>query len=87
MSTESLRGRVILAGGTGLIGRKLATALQEQGYEVILLSRTPGNGKLVWDGETVGEWASALEGAYAVINLAGETISQKFTVNNKRHIL
>ena len=62
MSTESLRGRVILAGGTGLIGRKLATALQEQGYEVILLSRTPGNGKLVWDGETVGEWASALEG-------------------------
>ena len=87
MSAESLRGRVILAGGTGLIGRKLATALQEQGNEVILLSRTPGDGKLVWDGETVGEWASALEGAYAVINLAGETISQKFTDNNKRHIL
>ncbi len=56
MSTESLRGRVILAGGTGLIGRKLATALQEQGtklsffLELLVTENLYGMEKLLGNG-------------------------------------
>lgn len=70
--------RVVLAGGTGFLGTPLATALRSDGHEAVVLSRRarPAGGVIPWSPDgTVGEWASALDGADAVVNLAGHNIA------------
>ena len=70
---------ILLAGGTGFLGRALTAALTAGGHEVRNLSRRPRPGRphdIAWtpDG-TIGPWASAVEAADVVINLAGEGIA------------
>jgi hypothetical protein len=83
--------RIILAGGSGFIGRHLAHRFSSGGHEVIVLSRSNRPMQdatvAVWSGETVGQWSNLLEGADAVINLSGESVTQKWTAENKRKIL
>jgi len=71
---------IVVAGGTGLVGQALVPALQAAGYEVILLSRESGPGRAQWDGRTVGDWIRDVDGSFAVINLAGESIAQKWSI-------
>jgi uncharacterized protein (TIGR01777 family) len=70
--------RIIVAGGTGFLGRKLQSRLANAGHSVGVLTRRapPGGDHIQWtpDG-TVGAWAPALDGADVVINLAGEGIA------------
>lgn len=73
--------RVIITGGTGLIGKPLSELLASNGYEVFVLSRKPqqkealdGVNHILWDGRTASGWAALADGAYAIINLAGENI-------------
>lgn len=74
--------RVIITGGTGFIGAPLARQLAAK-YEVVVLSRNParvsslGNGVKVvaWDGRTAEGWGQLADGAFAIINLAGENLS------------
>jgi len=74
--------RVIITGGTGLIGRALTASLAADGHEVIILSRSPekatglpqGARAVRWDGRTAGGWGELAEGAEAIVNLAGESI-------------
>lgn len=77
--------RVIITGGTGLMGRALAKDLSERGYEVVILSRSPqkkadglpeGVRVLAWDGESAQGWQEAADGAHAIVNLAGENLSR-----------
>ena len=69
--------KVVIAGGTGFLGRALVTELRAQGHEVVLLTRRRARPvpAVTWvpDG-TAGEWAEAIDGADAVVNLAGESI-------------
>jgi hypothetical protein len=75
--------RVTITGGTGFIGRALATSLAADGYEVVLLSRNPERAKglpknvqaVGWDAHTVEGWGPLAEGAAAIVNLAGESIA------------
>ena len=72
-------GRVVIAGGTGFIGTNLARHLADLGCEVALVSRNGPNVEspwkhAKWDGRTVGDWAKHLDGAAAVVNLAGRTV-------------
>ena len=75
--------RIIIAGGSGLIGRELTSALVNTGNEITILSRNPGNVTdlpgdvkiLQWDGKTLQEWVKEIEKTDAVINLTGENIS------------
>ena len=72
-------GRMVIAGGTGFIGTNLARHLADLGCEVVLISRNAPKQEgpwkhAQWDGRTVGEWAKHLEGAAAVVNLAGRTV-------------
>ncbi len=75
--------RVVITGGTGLIGRRLAGSLAADGYEVFLLSRSPGNAvnlpagvrAVYWDARTPEGWGELVEGAAAVVNLAGENLA------------
>lgn len=71
--------RVVIAGGSGLVGQALATRLVAAGDDVVVLTRRPRAALLghqvEWDGEHAGPWVSALEGARAVVNLCGESIA------------
>ena len=80
-------GKIIIAGGTGLIGSALSAELVNRGHQVLLLSRSPREGRIVWDGVHSGEWAENLLDCQTVINLAGSPISVKFTSDNRREIL
>lgn len=76
--------RIIIAGGSGFLGSSLIAALAKGGHDVVTLSRsTPSGGaneprRVAWSPDgTVGSWAAAIEGADAVVNLAGEPIAAK----------
>jgi uncharacterized protein (TIGR01777 family) len=79
--------KVVIAGGSGLIGTALVTALLEAGHEPVVLSRhgpRPGNPAdnasaaavrhATWDPAQPGDWTTELAGAGAVINLGGASI-------------
>ncbi len=75
---------VVLAGGSGLLGRHLASALRQQGFSVITVSRTVPKGG---DGSTVS-WealSDVVDGAAAIVNLAGSNIGGKRWSNKVRH--
>ena len=73
--------KIVIAGGSGFLGRALTAALLAGGHDVVILTRTgqPPGGRaraVAWSpaGET-GPWSSDVNGADAVINLAGESIA------------
>ncbi len=75
--------RIMIAGGSGLIGRELTTDLVNAGDEVIILSRNPSKVSglpaevriLQWDSKTIGGWSQEIEKSDAVVNLTGENLS------------
>ena len=76
--------KVVIAGGTGALGRRISDDLADRGYDVVVLTRSPKPGRhrqVQWDGVTVGDWARELDGA-AVINLAGELVDRRPTPAN-----
>lgn len=89
--------KVILAGGSGFLGRALGRALSAGGWEVVVLTRdtdrvvpsdeTPALRGVMWNGETGGAWAAELEGAAALVNLAGRSINCVHSLENSREIL
>lgn len=71
--------RVVIAGGSGFLGHSLATHLTARGMEVIVLSRRAAGfadsvRRAEWDARALGGWMSALDGADALINLAGRSV-------------
>jgi uncharacterized protein (TIGR01777 family) len=94
--------RIVIAGGTGFLGRPLAEGWGEEGHDVRVLTRglapgesrhdpgtgVPGVTRVGWtpDGGG-GPWASAIDGADALINLSGESLSgQRWTPQRKTQI-
>jgi uncharacterized protein (TIGR01777 family) len=84
--------KVVIPGGTGQVGGILRRALSARGHEVVVLSRHPGDLEpgvrhLGWDGRTVGDWAAEVDGADAVVNLAGRSVSCRYTTENLRQMM
>jgi uncharacterized protein (TIGR01777 family) len=69
--------KIIVAGGTGLLGTALVGALQDDRHMVVVLTRRPTRDNEVrWSPQYAeGLWTSALDNAHAVINLAGASIA------------
>jgi uncharacterized protein (TIGR01777 family) len=53
---------------------------------VLVLSRSAGKGSVVWDGRTVGDWASSLDGAEAVINVCGKSVGKRWTKRSMKEM-
>ena len=93
-----MSGRVVVAGGSGYIGRALVRSLAADG-DVVVLTRDPqraakplprGARAVRWDGRTVEDaWARELRGARGVVNLAGASVGSppRWTSGRKRAIL
>jgi uncharacterized protein (TIGR01777 family) len=93
--------RIIISGGSGLIGSELVKELHANGLNLIILSRNPGritnppSGMQVvrWDGKTSQGWGHLVEGTEAIINLAAENIAgdkffpARWTIERKKSIL
>jgi len=81
--------KIVMPGGSGQVGTILARAFQAAGHDIVVLSRHPTNASwrtAQWDAETIGDWETELEGADAVINLAGRSVNCRYTTENRRLI-
>jgi uncharacterized protein len=79
--------KIVLAGGTGQVGGILCRSFVERGHVVVVLSRRavtqPAGARLVpWDGRTLGDWAKQIDDADVVVNLAGRSVSCRYTQAN-----
>lgn len=93
--------RILITGGSGLIGRELTRGLLANNHEVIILSRNPGRVQnlpagaraVQWDAQTADGWLAEAEGADAIVNLAGENLAgegllpERWTAAKKEAIL
>lgn len=82
--------RIVIPGGSGQVGTMLARHYHAIGDDVTVLSRMPAKApwKIApWDGRTLGDWSTVLEGADVVINLAGRSVNCRYTPANRREIL
>jgi uncharacterized protein (TIGR01777 family) len=82
---------VVIFGANGFLGRYLTRYFSRQGREVVAVARRragwSGDGMfLEWDGRSAGPWTLALEGAAAVINLAGRSVNCRYTEANRAEI-
>lgn len=87
--------RVVITGGSGLIGRALSRDLGGAGHDIVVLTRNPDRaGRLPpgvravrWDGRTAQGWSALLDADSAIVHLAGESIAEgRWTAEKKRRI-
>lgn len=79
--------RVVLVGGSGFLGRGLRDRLLAEGHEVSVIARGPGREhdgwrSVQWDGRSLGPWVDELDGADAVVHLAGKRVDCRPTQAN-----
>ncbi len=83
--------KIILAGGSGFLGRALAMHFRRSGYAMTILTRSPkmaadGIREIAWNARTIGDWAGELENSAAVINLTGRSVNCRYHERNRRLI-
>jgi uncharacterized protein (TIGR01777 family) len=80
--------KFVIPGGTGQVGTILNRALTAAGHEVVVLTRQPRHeGEVTWDGETPGPWAREIDGSDVVVNLAGRSVSCRYTEANLKAMM
>jgi uncharacterized protein len=81
--------KIVIPGGTGQVGAALIRALAD-GHEIVVLTRgaraVDGARALAWDGRTQSAWSAEIDGADAVINLAGRSVNCRYTAANLREM-
>lgn len=94
MKIATTRGvkRIILAGGSGYLGRALSAYFLSARWDVVILTRSPGQPGLAgrqvaWDGCTPGPWETEIEGATAIVNLTGKSVNCRYNARNRQEIL
>src|SRR3954470_19705377 len=81
--------KLVIPGGSGQVGTLLARTFQQDGHEVVVLSRSAATTPwrtVRWDAATLGSWADELDGADAGINLAGRNVNCRYNPANRRDI-
>ena len=81
--------KIVVPGGSGQVGQLLCRAFQQEGHDVVVISRRPiaSPWRVVpWDGVSLGEWSNQIDGADVVINLAGRSVNCRYTAANRTEI-
>jgi uncharacterized protein len=87
--------QIVVTGGTGFIGRPLCASLCQEGHRVTLLTRRIEAQRscdstvtaVEWNGRAAGAWEHCLDGADAVINLAGAPIADGRWIEARKRLL
>jgi uncharacterized protein len=92
--------KVAITGATGFIGSRLVRKLHDRGDEIVIFVRDSSKAKrlfpesvyprvaiMVYQATESGDWQSSIDGTDAVVNLAGEPISERWTTEYKQAIL
>lgn len=96
MRASEMSKRIVIAGGTGFIGRALTNSLIAAGYQVSILTRNPAENRnlcgsavnlVSWDAMGTAEVDNVLRGAFALINLAGQSIAGGRWTNRRKKSL
>jgi uncharacterized protein len=87
-----MKRRIVLAGGSGFLGKALAEKFVARGDEVVVLARKPrkrsdGVKEIFWDAKTSGDWTKWIDGAEVIINLAGKSVDCRYTEANRKTII
>ncbi len=79
--------KIIIAAGTGFLGKNLEQYFAAKGHQVYILTRNPKRrNEFHWDARNLGEWKNLLENAGVLINLAGKSVDCRYTPKNKQEI-
>jgi hypothetical protein len=89
--------KYVLAGGSGQVGTILGRGLSAAGHEVVILTRRPDQAlparearparQVGWDAVTLGPWAHEVDGSDVVVNLAGRSVSCRYTPANRQAMM
>lgn len=84
--------KIVIAGGTGFLGRTLVGHFQRTGHDITILTRSPQMAtnsvrEVAWDACLIGDWVRDLEGSEAVINLVGRSVNCRYHAQNRKVIL
>ncbi|GAA4153922.1 TIGR01777 family oxidoreductase [Chryseobacterium ginsenosidimutans] len=79
--------KIIIAAGTGFLGKNLEKYFTEKGNEVYILTRNPKRkNEIHWDAKTLGEWKNWVENSDVLINLTGKSVDCRYSEKNKKEI-
>jgi len=79
--------KIIIAAGTGFLGKNLEKYFTEKGNSVYILTRNPKRkNEIHWDAKSLGEWKNLLENSDVLINLTGKSVDCRYTDKNKKEI-
>jgi uncharacterized protein (TIGR01777 family) len=84
--------RIILAGGSGFLGRAIAEHFLNAKWDAVILTRSPhqtgaAGRRVGWDARSLGSWQRELEGAIAVVNLTRKSVNCRYNAANRKEIL
>lgn len=79
--------KIIIAGGSGFLGKELETYFRNKNHEVIIFTRNPKQqNEIFWDAKSFGNWTEFLENSDVLINLTGKSVDCRYTEKNKQEI-
>jgi uncharacterized protein (TIGR01777 family) len=83
--------KIVIAGGSGFLGQELGEYFKAKGHEIVILTRSINTKGFAfhyvqWDGKSIGDWCTELDGADVLINLSGRTVNCRYNQKNKQQI-
>jgi uncharacterized protein (TIGR01777 family) len=84
--------KLIIAGGSGFLGKEIATYFAAKFTDIVILTRGASETKngikyVSWDGKTSGAWQDEFDSCEVLINMAGRSVDCRYTQNNKKQII
>lgn len=79
--------KIIIAAGTGFLGKNLEKYFTDKGNQVYILTRNPNRkNEIHWDAKNLADWKNELENADVLINLTGKSVDCRYNEENKKEI-